>query len=149
MADVPSNWSTPAAVANGLTTELNGLAIDGITALGSVEIDNTGADQYVDLEAVMATANFPAGGYLAIWFVRALDGSTYENINGANSAVLARPADVIIPAPTINGPWRQVVGPRTLPNGKFKMQLQNKTGVQLNGTNNFIRYRTYNDVIAQ
>lgn len=146
---MPTNflWSGYlASAATFLTTELNALAnsaANTLTAAGS-EIDNsTNKYPMADLEFLAGGTFTPlANGLIAVWFLRPLDGTNYED--GSATVAPGRMADAIIPVragTTITPRANAVRVP--LPVGKFKPIARNTTGATLPATGNTISWRPF------
>ena len=148
MASNLIKWSAYASTATAMfaTTDLKNLA----TAAGKLSgtaIDNTAGHQYayIDLLIDLATAA-TAGGYVGLWFIKAVDGSTYES--GADAVFPARPPDVLIPVrSTTDDSQRVTVGPVLWPQGLFKPLFQNSTGQTTTNTDNLTQvwFRAFDD----
>jgi hypothetical protein len=129
MADNPQKW-TAFDVSTGTRVWVNSdaqLATSALGALGTVEVTNSSAYVYGMVEGRFrstATA-FAAGDYIPLWWVKALDSTTYE----ASTEVIARPADVIFPLHASSLVNVQI-GPVTLPPCPFKVVIQNKSAGQ-------------------
>ncbi len=151
MTDVPANWSaytaTKAALfaAGGLKNIANGAG-----AITATAVDNTAGDQIADLELLIDLATAAtAGGYVALWFIRALDGSNYES--GSATIFPARPPDVIIPVRTTTDDSQVVTVPGVVwPQGLFHIVFQNNTGQTTTNTDSLTQlyYRSYNSVMV-
>jgi hypothetical protein len=129
MANSPLKW-TAFDVSTGTLVWVNGadqLSTSALSTLGAVEVVNSSAYIYGMVEGRFrstATA-FAAGDYIALWWVKALDSTTYE----ASTAVTARPADVVFPLHTSSLVNVQL-GPITLPPCPFRCVIQNKSAGQ-------------------
>jgi hypothetical protein len=146
MASNLTKWS-----AYGTYTELIATAsLKNIATTAAVlgsEVDNTAGYQYADLTLLIDLATAAtAGGYVSLWFVRAVDGTNYETWDASN--IPPRPADVVIPVRS-NAADSQAtfVGPVLWPQGKFKCLFQNNTGQTTTNTDNLnkLYFRAYSD----
>jgi hypothetical protein len=143
-------WSSyAAALASGLTTELNSLANGSYSAVGS-EIDNAASGahhMYADFELGVTYGSAPsAGGYVALFLVQAIDGTNYQDGGGS----VAPPATAWVG----NFPLRQVTTAQRvalrhvlLPNSKFKLVAQNNAGQAMAASGNTLGYRAYNEEV--
>lgn len=134
-----------AAVLSLLTTELDGLANDTMSAGGTAR-DNSALERaiWADFEFLAGGGFSPAAGaHIQVWLLRSLDGGTsYED--GSSAITPPRQPDVIIPI-------RQgtTITPRAgrpgiiLPPGHFTPIAKNKAGAGLPASGNVIRMRTY------
>lgn len=151
MGNNPAKWSaytaTKAALyaAGGLKNITNGAG-----AITATAVDNTAGDQYADLELLIDLATAAtAGGFVALWFIRALDGTNYES--GSATVFPARAADVIIPVRSTTDDSQVVtIGPVLWPQGKFHIVFQNNTGQTTTNTDSLtqLSYRSYNDNVV-
>lgn len=131
-----------------LSTELNSLANNGLTAL-SAAFDNTvgntpGAaaeDGYplCDVEFVWNApgGTFAAGSALTFWFIGlGSDAATY-----GYSAATPPGLSFAVPVPAINTANRQIVYDVPLPPGTFKILAKNETGQTLGATGSTLKIR--------
>lgn len=150
MADNPLGWSAYSQTKTAIfsASEIKNVANAAIVT-GATAIDNTAGDTLMDLELLIDLATAAtAGGYVAIWWLRALNGTDYENIE---SATPARAPDVIIPVRvTTTDSQVATVGMVPMPQGLFKVVFQNNTGQTTTNTDNLnqLYYRSYNPVIV-
>jgi hypothetical protein len=147
--DIPTKWSgyTAAKTALFATGGLKNVATTA-GAISTSAIDNTAGDQYAYLELLIDLATAAtAGGYVALWFVKAIDGSNYES--GSATVFPARPADVYIPVRSTTDDSQVVtVGPIAWPQGLFKVVFQNNTGQTTTNTDALTQlyFRSFNDL---
>lgn len=148
MANNPVKWSAYDAAKAALFTasELKALAT-GASVLSASAVSNAAGSQYADLELLIDLATAAsAGGHVALWFVRALDGSNYES--GTASITPARPPDVVIPVRSTTDDSQVVSVPAVWwPQGTFKVLFQNNTGQTTTNTDSLtqLSFRAYND----
>lgn len=124
------NWeaanSTPSTV---LSTELNSLADNTITAVGT-EVDNsTNLDKYgwLEINVTFGTAPSDTNPFLAIGMVSAPDGTNYESSFVTGFTDQKNPL-LIVPVRKVTSAQRLIAGPFKLPPHKIKFQLDNQTG---------------------
>jgi hypothetical protein len=147
MTNNPAKWSAYSATKAAIFAA-GGLKNIATTAGAiSAAIDNTAGDQYADLELLIDLATAAtAGGYVALWFILALDGTNYES--GSATVFPARAPDLIILVRSTTDD-SQVVAIRRVdwPQGKFTVVFQNDTGQTTTNTDNLtqLSYRSYND----
>jgi hypothetical protein len=148
MTNNPQKWSAYTATKAALYAA-GGLKNIATTAgaITATAVDNTAGDQYADLELLIDLATAAtAGGYVALWFILAIDGTNYES--GSATVFPARAPDVIIPVRSTTDD-SQVVSIRRVdwPQGKFHVVFQNNTGQTTTNTDNLtqLSYRSYND----
>lgn len=150
MADNPLNWSAYGQTKTAINSaaELKNMTADAIVTCATA-IDNTAGSTLWDLELLIDLATAAsAGGYVALWWLRSVDGTNYETIE---TAVPARAPDVIIPVRvTTTDSQVATVGMVPMPQGLFKVIFQNKTGQTTTNTDSLtmLYYRSYNPVIV-
>jgi len=136
-------WSAPSALANVLTTELNSLANNGVTAVGS-ELDNAATkNQYGYLQLAVTFASAPtAGGYINVYRVLSLDGSTYPTPTGQ-----LEPTEWVCSIQVDDGTSAQKLNSRLIvvPPFKQKFILENKTGQAFPASGSTLSITMFND----
>lgn len=152
MADNPLNWSayTQTKTALFAAADLKNIATTAGKLSTASAIDNTGGDTLADIELLIDLATAAtAGGYVALWFIKAVDATNYES--GADAVFPARPPDVIIPVrSTTDDSQRVTVAGCQWPQGLFKVLFQNNTGQTTTNTDSLtqVYYRSYNPVVV-
>lgn len=144
-------WLAPGAVTSALFTELNALAdstsdTTGFSAV-SAEIPNeTDLFQYINLEFVLATqgAARATGGFVAVYIVYALDGTTYGD--DTNKAYTEQLTAFQFDAATTARRITKTNLP--IPPLDFKLQVLNDTGQALAGSANALNYRRHNEQVS-
>lgn len=125
------------SIATLLSTELNSLANNAMSAASAAYASGGGyLLAEVELLATFGTAPTANTG-VALWFLRAIDGTNYED--GSATVTPARAADVVLPvrAVTTAQRTRRVV---LIPPGTFKgLAMNDGTGQALAATGNIIR----------
>ena len=123
---MPTNflWGSVGSVMNLLTTEMNSLAINTLTALGP-EINNSSGFQEGQLALRLASAAFTAGNLARVYFVPSLNtaGDTYPTFTSVAAAGLA---NYFVAAIQINGSTaaqNEAFPYVRIPLGKFKTLL--------------------------
>ena len=136
-------WSTPVALASVLTTELNALANNGVTAVG-VEFDNAAAkNQYAILQLTVTFASAPtAGGYVNVFRAMSLDGSSYPIPTGQ-----LEPLEFVCSIPVDDSTNAQRIASRTIMTPPFKQKfvLENKTGQAFPASGSILALTAFND----
>jgi hypothetical protein len=130
---------------NVMSTELNSLASAGVSALGSVEIDNTAnLDQWAQVQLnVTGAAPFTAGDYVNVYMVTAPDGSNYEA--SANNLLVQR---LVVSIPLLASGAAQRINskPFSLEPSKCKFFLESRTAsVAFGSSGNTLALFTAND----
>lgn len=149
MASNLIKWSAYAATKAALfaAADLKNLATTAGKLSTAGQIDNTAGYQYADIELLIDLATAAtAGGYVELWWIKEVDGSTAES--GADAVFPARPADGIIPVrSTTDDSQRVTVGPVTWPQGVFTPLFRNSTGQTTTNTDSLtqVYYRAYSD----
>jgi hypothetical protein len=147
-------WSALNTFATGIAGGASAPTLKNLANNAAVlgpELDFSGAGerhQFVALELLVRGASaFTAGGYAAVWFLRAVDGTTYED--GDASVTPARDSDVILPVRAVSTAQRIAQANIPLPPFKTKFLVQNKGGQAFTNTDNenVLSYRTYDDEI--
>jgi hypothetical protein len=152
MADNPQKWSAYTAAKTALfaATDLKNLTTGSGKLSTASAINNAAGDQLADLELLIDLATAAAaGGYIAIWFIKALDASNYGS--GADAVFPARPPDVIIPVRSTTDDSQVVTIAGVLwPQGLFKVLFQNNSGQTTTNTDSLtqVYFRSYNNNIV-
>lgn len=155
MADAPIVWS---AVGNEVTACPSAAGLINLTngnqALGA-EIDNTHATlgyQYALFRLKCRGADtFHAGDYVSVWFLKASDGTNYEDgAAGTPGTVPARAPDLIFPVRVVSTQQVIDVGPVMIPGCKFKCLVSNTTNHAFTNTagENVLTMYALTDVVA-
>lgn len=136
--DNPVQWSALGGSQTGCpsTSGLKNLGA-GNHALGA-EIDNSAGYQYAYVDLYVRGADvFHAGDYVSVWFLKAVDGTNYEDgAAGTPGTTPARAADVVFPVRLVSTQQRITLGPVLLPGCKFKCLVQNNTNHGFTNTDN-------------
>ena len=139
--------AAPVSRSTVLTTELNALANAACSAVGP-EIDNsTNLDQYGCVDIVLATLDPAAGGYLQLFIIQAVGGTTYEDppttTTNPGTHMLVATLNLLdtSSAKRVQSAWFR------LPPSKIKFVLYNGSGVALNATGNTVTLYTGNDEV--
>jgi hypothetical protein len=139
----PIKWSTPVDRGTVLTTELNGLAINGYSVSGT-EIDNSAnLDQFGYVEVILGSLNPTAGASVTALIVTAPNGTNYEDSPSATNPAFNLTVGSVSLA-TGAAAKRAVSGLFRLPPTKFKVVLLNTANVALAASGNSVRLYTTN-----
>lgn len=123
-------WEATSSVTQIMTTALNSLADNTITA-ASTEVDNsTGLDTYFWLELNVTYGTNPGDAVptVDVYMTQAPDGTNYESApltGGANQGHMFVGA---FPVRATTSAQRVVIGPFAMPPHKLKFYLDNQTG---------------------
>lgn len=136
MADNPVKWSALDSVVTGCPSAagLINLAA-GNHALGA-ERNNSAGTQYAYFDLYVRGADtFHAGDYLSVWFLKAVDGTNYEDgAAGTPGTTPGRAADLVFFVRAVNTQQRITLGPVLIPGCKFKCLVMNNTSHTLTNT---------------
>ena len=125
----PLKWEAEPSGAAALGTELNALANDARTAVGSEIANSTALDQYgwLELEVTFGVSPSDAVPHCTVYMVRKPDGTNYED----GSASVQPSPDAYVGAMRVQASTsaqRIVIGPFLIPPFDVKFLLENKTG---------------------
>lgn len=125
-----------------LSTELNSLANGSFAATSGAVSLASGENVYqeADLELTVSFGTAPSPGGLAVWLLRRIDGTNFENAN-ASTTPPARMPDVIIPVQAVTGTQRITVS-LPMPPADFKVCVKNdSTGQSFASSGNTLKIR--------
>jgi hypothetical protein len=141
MAIIPQKWTTPSSLATVISTDMNDLGINSVSAVPSAALDNSAALLvYGQLELTLASITpgvDPAD--IAVHMKVSVDGgTTYSDAGGHADTV-----DML--RVTQGASAKYVVSPGIiqLPPGHIKFQVTNRTGVALASSGNTLKIRTF------
>ena len=140
-------WEAAAATqGNVLTTELNSLADNAISGVGTAIDNSANLDQFGYVEVNLASLNPTTGAFLTLYMTMALDGTNYEDpaasTNPAWHAIAAT-----IPVTTGSATKRCMSPKFEIPPCKVKFQLRNDCNVALAASGNTVELFTTNDEV--
>lgn len=128
-------WTAYGDETDALTTELNALADDAESDLGSVIDNTTDRKTFIDLNVVLDSLNPTTGAFIVIRVVTAIDGTNFPDGN-ASPIYTAQ-------VKTGSAPKRIELRQISIPPAIFKLRLTNKCNVALAATLNTVKYRKY------
>lgn len=138
-------WNAPSAPVTVLSTQLDGLANNTMSAASAAIANQTNLDIYVDIELVLAALSPATGGYVATYLVEAIDGVNYP---APSSADLRQQTDALlctfVLSTTASTAQRLVKRQVVIPPGTFKLYLDNQSGASFGGTLNTLKLLPYN-----
>lgn len=122
-------WGAVGAKMALLTTELDGLTVSTLTALGP-EINNSSGHQRGQLTLHLASAAFVAGNAVAVYLIPSNDtaGTIYPTLTSAAAAALGNYLAGIIQINGSTAAQNEILRNVDIPLGKFKAVLQTLTG---------------------
>jgi hypothetical protein len=137
-------WSPPGTLITALSTELNGLANNGWSAL-SAEIDNEASlALYIDLELTLATQSTArvAGAWVGVYIATAVDPTpTYpDTSNDAFAELLAA-----FPLDNTTAARRLTRTNIPVPPLKFKLYVRNVTASSFAASGNTLKFRLHSE----
>jgi len=136
----------PGASANVLTTELNALDSTYVSVLSAEQDNSTNKYMFADFQVNLATLAVASGGFVQVFVIPSVDGSTYPDWPGAKAAFAdymgqyARGSALVQPTSAAHVVNIEEV---RIPPGKYKIALRNACGVNFNATTNTLAQRTY------
>lgn len=139
-----TQWSTPESIQTGLAAELNSLATNTLSALGTAIPNNADKDTLVDIELLVTYGTNPvAGGYVALFIAPALDGSNYADAQREFVPHLL----CTFPMRAVTTAQRITARGIMLPPFSFKFYLDNQSGQTMAASGNTVRFSRYNPEI--
>jgi len=138
-------WNAPTAVATVLTTELNTLGNNTMTAASAAIANQTNLDIYADFVVHLAALSPAAGAFVSVYILEALDNSTYPAPSDADLRLMTSSLLFTMQCgTTATTAYDLVVRNVLLPPHSFKLKLDNQTGVSLNASGNTLSISQYN-----
>lgn len=143
MANI-GKWNAPSATSTILSTELNSLGNNTMTAASPAIANQTNLDIYVDIEVNLASLSPSAGAYVSLYILEAVDGTNYPAQSDADTRLTSTQLLCVVPIGTTAATAQRVaVRNVVIPPGSFKIKLDNQTGVALNATGNTVKWNAY------
>lgn len=144
MANI-GKWNAPSATVSVLTTELNSLANNTMSAASSAIANQTNLDIYVDIEVSLASLSPGAGSYVALYIALAVDGTNYPAPSGADMRLSSTQLLCVIPTGVAAATAQRIaVRNVVIPPGTFKIYLDNQTTVSLGASGSTVKFNAYN-----
>jgi hypothetical protein len=140
-------WVAPEVIVTALTTELNALANDGITALSAAVTNETGVPglyQFINYEIVLSSLTPATGAFLVVLLVPTLDATNFFD---APLADLDRWSTTIV-VDTATGAKRIGKENIPIPPLDFKLAVYQHVGGSLGATLNTLKYRRHNGQVV-
>jgi len=127
-----------------LSTGLNSLANNTMSAASSTYDNSANLDLYVDIEVVLASLSPAAGAFVAIYVWEAVDGSNFPAQSDADLRLTSSQLLVAIPIGTTAATAQRVVARNILlPPAKIQFKLDNQAGVALGASGNTVKVLPY------
>lgn len=127
-----------------LSTGLNSLTNNTMSAASSTYANQTNLDLYVDIEVVLASLSPTAGAYVAIYVWESVDGSNFPAQSDADLRLTSTQLLCVIPIGTTASTAQRVVARNILlPPAAIQFKLDNQTGVSLGASGNTVKILPY------
>ena len=128
-----------------LSTGLNSLATNTMSAASSTYDNSSNLDLYVDVELLLASLSPTAGAYCALYVWGAPDGSNFPAQSDADLRLTSTQLFCSIPiGTTASTAQRVVIRNLLLSPIKYQFKLDNQTGVSLAASGNTVKILPYN-----
>ena len=143
--DATARWSGITDEDPQLTTELNSLTDDGLSAASAAFDNGAAADRHTNahLEVTLASLNPTGSPFVIVYVTRALDGTTYEDAPAAGGANFSG-LKFKIPVSTGTGAKLAASKMISLPPCPVKFYLENQLNVNLGASGNTLDLYTHN-----
>lgn len=139
-----AKWNAPSGTVTVLSTELNSLATNTMTAASSAIANQTNLDIYVDIEVNLASLSPTTGAFVALYILEAVDGTNYPAPSAADLRLSATQLLCTIPVGTTATTAQRVAARGVvIPPGTFKIMLDNQTGATLAASGNTVKWNAY------
>lgn len=114
-----------------LTTQLNALANNTITAEGTAFDNSTNLDFYGWLELAVTFGSAPTDSVptVDVYFSKSIDGTNYESAPVTGGVDCSDQWVCSFPVRKVTTAQKKIIGPILLPPGKWKASIDNQTGV--------------------
>ena|SRR5215510_12595001 len=132
-------WSAPSGTTSVLTTELNALGNNTLSALGPAYDNSANKDVYVDVELVLSSLTPASGGYVTLYAALAVDGSNYGDAFRTSVQQLVG----VFNLDTSTSAKRTSLKNIMIPPDLMKFYLDNQAGVALGATGNTVKVIAY------
>lgn len=127
-----------------LSTGLNSLTNNTMSAASSTYANQTNLDLYVDIEVVLASLSPSAGAYVAIYVWESVDGTNFPAQSDADLRLTSTQLLTVIPIGTTASTAQRVTARNILlPPAAIQFKLDNQTGVSLNASGNTVKILPY------
>lgn len=137
-------WNAPSATTTVLSTGLNSLANNTMSAASSTITNNTNLDIYVDIEVALNTLSPTTGAYVALYIWESIDGTNFPAQSDADLRLTTTQLLCTVPiGTTASTAQRVAVRNVVIPPGQFQIKLDNQTGVALNAATNTVKFNAY------
>jgi hypothetical protein len=128
-----------------LTTGLNSLANNTMSAASATYANQTNLDLYVDIEVVLASLSPSAGAYVSIYVLESVDGTNFPAQSDADLRLTSTQLLCVLPIGTTAATAQRVTARNILlPPAAIQFKLDNQTSVALNASGNTVKILPYN-----
>jgi len=139
-------WEAPPTVTSIMTTALNSLANNTISAASTEVANQINLDTFawLELNATFGTSPSDANPTVDVYMATAPDGTNYETAPLTGGAQQGHMFLGSFPIRKVTSAQRVVIGPFAIPPTKFKLYLDNQTGQAMASTGNTLDIITDN-----
>src|SRR5882672_1198659 len=138
-------WNAP-SLTTVLSTELNALTNNTMSAASATIANHTALDKYADIEVNLASLSPTAGAFVALYILDSVDTTNFPAQSDADLRLTTSQLLVAIPVGIATTTAQLVVARNVLlPVGDFQVKLDNQTNVSLGATLNTVKFYTYDD----
>jgi hypothetical protein len=136
-------WNAP-SVTTVLSTGLNSLSNNTMSAASSTISNASSLDMYVDVEVNLASLSPTTGAYVSLYILESVDAINFPAQSDVDLRLTSSQLLCVIPIGTTAATAQRVVARNIIiPPGAFQIKLDNQAGVALNASGNTVKFNTY------
>lgn len=136
-------WNAP-SVTTVLSTGLNSLSNNTMSAASSTISNASNLDMYVDVEVNLASLSPTTGAYVSLYILESVDAINFPAQSDVDLRLTSSQLLCVIPIGTTAATAQRVVARNIIiPPGSFQIKLDNQAGVALNASGNTVKFNTY------
>jgi len=136
-------WNAP-SVTTVLSTGLNSLGNNTMSAASSTISNASSLDMYVDVEVNLASLSPTTGAYVSLYILESVDAINFPAQSDVDLRLTSSQLLCVIPIGTTAATAQRVVARNIIiPPGSFQIKLDNQAGVALNASGNTVKFNTY------
>ena len=136
-------WNAP-SVTTVLSTGLNSLGNNTMSAASSTISNASSLDMYVDVEVNLASLSPTTGAYVSLYILESVDAINFPAQSDVDLRLTSSQLLCVIPIGTTAATAQRVVARNIIiPPGAFQIKLDNQAGVALNASGNTVKFNTY------
>ena len=136
-------WNAP-SVTTVLSTGLNSLSNNTMSAASSTISNASSLDMYVDVEVNLASLSPTTGAYVSLYILESVDAINFPAQSDVDLRLTSSQLLCVIPIGTTAATAQRVVARNIIiPPGSFQIKLDNQAGVALNASGNTVKFNTY------